>query len=286
MIIGISGKMQSGKSTVGKIIQYLTAGHHLEVSNGKVTYPRPTMEEIVEDILFPEPFEQGKDPWEIKMYAYAVKQIASILTGIHVNDFEKISVKNRTLGDEWGPNPITVRELLQKIGTDAMRNMVHPNVWINALFSTYRSSTADSFGMSTYDAGNGCYFTLKDHPIHESYKFPKWIITDVRFPNEVDAILERGGIVLRLERGVEFRYPELWKEFQKQDQWDEWDEFLISRGMLEKVYHPSEEALNTYPFNPLHIIDSNGTIGSLVEQVREILISNKILNEDKRTSTV
>ena len=30
--------------------------------------------------------------------------------------------------------------------------------------------------------------------------YPNWIITDVRFPNEADAIKGRGGIIIRVNR--------------------------------------------------------------------------------------
>jgi hypothetical protein len=64
---------------------------------------------------------------------------------------------------------MTVRDFLQKLGTDAMRNGLHTNVWVNAL-------------MADYD------------------KDSNWIITDTRFPNEAMAIKEKGGIIIRVDR--------------------------------------------------------------------------------------
>ena len=123
-IIGISGRMGSGKNTVGDIIEKLCL-----TNNG----PK---------------FEQ-------KSFAGKLKQIASLLTGIPVEDFEDQEFKKSYLGAEWGTvelNPLnsipvfeniefnhlmSVREFLQKLGTDAMRDNLHTNVWVNALFSDY-----------------------------------------------------------------------------------------------------------------------------------------------------
>ncbi len=121
-IIGISGRMGSGKNTVGDIIEKLCL-----TNNG----PK---------------FEQ-------KSFAGKLKQIASLLTGIPVEDFEDQEFKKSYLGAEWGTvelNPLnsipvfeniefnhlmSVREFLQKLGTDAMRDGLHKEVWVNALFS-------------------------------------------------------------------------------------------------------------------------------------------------------
>lgn len=66
---------------------------------------------------------------------------------------------------EWG---MTVGELLQRLGTDAIRNGLHQQAWVLACFAGIEP---DAYA----------------------------IVTDCRFPNEVDAIQARGGIVLRIE---------------------------------------------------------------------------------------
>jgi hypothetical protein len=116
--------MGSGKNTVGDIIEKICL-----TNEGPV-------------------FEQ-------KSFAGKLKQIASLLTGIPVEKFEDQEFKKSLLGDEWGivkPNPLnaipvfedvqfnhlmSVREFLQKLGTEAMRDGLHTNVWVNALFSDY-----------------------------------------------------------------------------------------------------------------------------------------------------
>ena len=131
-LIGISGKMGSGKDTVAQIIRELSA-----------------------------------QPYQIRRFAGKVKEIASLLTGIPVCEFEKPEFKKEKLSSRWGG--MTVRELLQKIGTDCIRDHLHPDAWVNALFAGYMS-----------------------------YEF--WIIPDTRFANEYLAIKDRGGIIIRVER--------------------------------------------------------------------------------------
>ncbi len=90
------------------------------------------------------------------------------------------------LGEEWWKNygdfyhQTTVRDFLQLLGTDAIRNGLHSNAWVNALMADYKPAKMDQY-----------------HPSN-------WIVTDVRFPNEAEAIKDRGGVIIRIDRpGVE-----------------------------------------------------------------------------------
>ena len=75
-------------------------------------------------------------------------------------------------------------------------------------------------------------------------KYPNWIIPDVRFPNEVEAIKERGGIVIRVNRST-----------TKSD---------------SNSNHESEIALDHYhDFDA--IINNDKTIGHLTHEVMDIL---------------
>ena len=90
----------------------------------------------------------------------------------------------------------------------------------------------------------------------QSYiKKPNWIITDVRFPNECEAIKQRGGIVIRVERkpfnragGMEGN-----KQFSEQ---------------IKEDTHPSETALDNYKFD--YVIENNSDIPSLIEKVKQL----------------
>lgn len=202
MIIGINGKIGAGKDTVGEIIQKLC------LTNTNQNY-------------------------EIKKFAGKLKQIASLLTGIAVEKFEDQEFKKTLLGDEWGTvkenvlnaipvfedvkfnHMMSVRELLQKLGTEAMRDGLHENVWVNALFSDVSSEN-------------------------------NIIITDMRFPNEMNAITNKGGITIR-----------------------------VTRPGIATETHPSEIALDDAEFD--YEIINDGTIEDLTKKVRKVLLKEKLI---------
>lgn len=227
MIIGLSGKIGSGKDTVGRMIQFLTRDEEF-----KKSWP------TYEDWINPEtgiPVHHPGNTWEIKKFAGKLKQICSLLTGIPVGDLEDINVKNSHLGPEWNyhseqmvgegstkfwngqytEHQYTVREMLQRIGTEAMRDRIHQNVWVNALFADYKPT-------------NSIQGVTRDQ------KFPNWLITDVRFPNEADAVKARGGILVRIDRpGKEDTgtHP----SETALDNYDKWDVRFINDGSLEDL---------------------------------------------------
>jgi hypothetical protein len=172
MIIGINGYAGSGKDTIGTIIQYLHC-----TNTGDIT-----LEELLADPKHHEWWMEDQSGWEIKKWAGKLKVIASILTGIPQEKFEDQEFKKTFLGPEWftwhpnsdRPEPMSVRDLLQKLGTDACRNGLHKNTWVNALMADYQP-------------------VALEQPSN-------WIITDTRFPNEALAIKDAGGIIIRVDR--------------------------------------------------------------------------------------
>lgn len=173
MIIGLSGKIGSGKDTLAMLLQALT------MPKGGHWYDNPT--EYV-DAYHGKPNQLGG--WKIKKYGEKLKQIASMLTGIPREKFEDQQFKSTELGSEWsipkdptllGDWPgaelrqITVREFLQKLGNDALRFKLNQAVWTNALFSEFTPEC-------------------------------NWIISDMRYPNEAECVKGRGGLVVRITR--------------------------------------------------------------------------------------
>ena len=147
----------------------------------------------------------------------------------------------------------TPRILLQQIGTDLFRNQLHPNTWVNATFANYKSIYQ---GIKTSKEKIGGDGLLKDFPkCEQSLIYPTWIITDVRFPNELEAIKKHNGITIRINRG------------------------LIERTgkMIQEPEHISETALDNAEFD--YIIENDCTIDNLIEKVREILIKENIIND-------
>ena len=180
-IIGISGKIGSGKDTVGNIIQLVTHKHNFS-------------DELILHFLTHKTEAIDLSQWAIKKFAGKLKEVASMLTGIPTYKFEDQEFKKQTLSAMWdypievAPGeihmaPMTVRELLQKLGTEAMRNGLHSNTWVNALMSEF----------IPYSSRGSQYEEM----------ISKWIITDTRFPNEAQAIKARDGVVIRINRGVD-----------------------------------------------------------------------------------
>lgn len=169
MIVGINGYSGSGKDTIGKLIQIITCkkipdGYDLEEL---IAFYHVQHEWWLEE-------ESG---WEIKKWAGKLKTIASMLTGIPVQKFEDQEFKKTDLGPEWN---MTVRDFLQKLGTEGLRTGLHENTWVNALMADYQPLGYD--------------------PLTEGEIYPNWIITDTRFPNEAQAIKDAGGIIIRVDR--------------------------------------------------------------------------------------
>jgi hypothetical protein len=316
-IIGISGKIGSGKDTVGKIIQALTCGS-FDYFRGNVKAGTISVEDLIE--------EKGVDivnliaphsDWKIKKFAYKLKQIVSLLIGIPIEDLEKQEVKDRVLGEEWiryayahgftkdhnGDTTMlttdcskeryeqevkvnwqtaykveyTVRLLLQRIGTEAMRNQIHTNIWVNALFADYKLD--NGIVVEPISEENKKKYPVGFAPNKQQYfrepAYPNWIITDMRFSNELQAVKDRGGVLIRLERFSDILRHRAGEEpiREKFDPLNE-QHLALYLGDLQRQ-HPSETALDNAEFD--YIIDNNGTIEELVEKVREILVKEKII---------
>lgn len=217
-LIGINGKIGSGKDTVGKIIQYLVnPSEHYDIH-----------EWINSSDL------NGRDfNWKIKKFAGKVKEIASLLTGFSIEMFESQEFKQRQMSEDWN---MTYRTFLQKLGTEAMRDGLHTNVWVNALFADYKEEFISK--------GIGGFHDPK--PSYKSIGFPNWIITDMRFPNEMEAVVKKNGITIR-----------------------------VNRPGISLLDHPSETSLDTAEFD--YTIVNDSTIEDLVIKVREILVKEKII---------
>lgn len=270
-LIGISGYIGSGKDTVGEMIQYIMWASIAHLLPGEKTAS-------FDKWLTYKPYSG----WEVKKFAAKLKQIASLLTGIPAEKFEDQEFKKTILPKEWDYSralprvdmfqenkywedvSMTVREFLQKLGTEGIREGVHTNAWVNALFADYKSFLGGSKEYLPYSNGyihkeNYSKYGFREEdfikektPDKFITRWPEWIITDTRFPNEAQAIKDRGGIVVRVNR------------------------HKVKPDSQEKVIlHPSETSLDIWKFD--HVINNDGTKEELLEKVREMLVKYNII---------
>lgn len=294
MIIGISGKIGSGKDTVGKIIQYLTSESSNENSNKYRSFN--TFIEKGGGSNLRNFDNHYVSIFEIKKFADKLKDMVCLLINCTREQLEDEEFKNTKLGKEWRiwymthyklsngdsegrigkiysseqklldyegseffqslkldgyqivSKVLTPRLLLQLLGTDCGRNIIHPNIWVNALMSNYKDVIQEK-------RGDELTWVTK----------PNWIITDMRFPNELQAVKDRGGISIRVNRSIPFNTPDGIR-------WLDYNEWMKN---TEREIHESETALDNAIFD--YTIDNNGSIEDLIEKVKEILIKEKIL---------
>lgn len=292
-IISLSGRIGSGKDTIGAMIQYLIWKD--KKSKGELTM-----------------FVEGKGwrafevtdyyvGWTRKKFAAKLKQIASILIGVPIQMWEDQEFKKQLMPDEWDvwliesdskyPHiwPINVyiewlargrpyirrklayREFLQLLGTNAIRDIIHPNTWVNALFVDYNE------GMRGDTIGE-----LLDDQNKEIASLPNWIITDTRFPNEAQAVKERGGIMVKVIRnGTIRRYTQgkIGDEIFIEEPFDSNNPqhvALLKAQEIKSGLHLSETALDDYKFD-YTIDNSGGSVDELIPKVEEMLKHFKIL---------
>ena len=158
MIIGISGKKQSGKNTVAKMLQYFLWCKHANV--------KPSYEDYLKyrDLRFYQVRVQ------IVSFADILKRIVSAMTNCNLDNFEDDSFKNSLIPDHINKifpdkeKKHTYRELLQYLGTDIFRNL-YKDIWVDSLL--YRVNKTPNLN---------------------------FIVSDVRFPNEAEAIVKKSPV--------------------------------------------------------------------------------------------
>lgn len=249
-IIGLAAQLQNGKDTVAKLIQYLVMRTH-------VPHTTWTLQMALDASEIPHGL------WKTRRFAGKLKEMSAILIGCKVSDFENDTFKNTPLGEEWkrwymvdesllgetengivtpffsnredvinhvktkgwhwleqqepSSEILTPRKILQLLGTEGGRDVIHPNIWVNATLGD---------------------LTDKDHVI----------ITDTRFPNEVEGIKKKGGITVK----------------------------IIRPSKVSTSSHPSETALNDYK-DWDYVIVNDGTLSDLELKVKDMLLKFNLL---------
>ena len=267
-LISISGRIGSEKDTIGLIIQYLTMPELYRKNNSFSSFQSDYNEE----------YNCTNPVFKIKKMAGKLKEIAAILTNTPIEYFEDQEFKKTVLGPEWryfdetgSSCEMTVRDFLQKLGTEAMRNGLHEDTWINAFWVDYHGKPVyymcdkcknedikliqipNRFKHlgdldDEYVCGN-CKGSESESDITKviSNKYSNWIITDCRFQNEFDSIKERGGLMIKVERSG-----------------------------IKTQSHASETGLD-HITDWDYVIQNDGSVENLIEKVKAILIKEKII---------
>jgi hypothetical protein len=152
--------------------------------------------------------------------------------------------KWREQQDEWWTKrlgkPITPRWVLQYWGTEVCRQGFHDDIWIASLENKMRK-TADNI-----------------------------VISDVRFPNEITAIHNAGGLVVRIKRGED---PEWYDAAVSTNRGPDGNStWSLSISKLERLgIHTSETAWVGGDID--HTVINNTTIDDMFGQIKN-LVSN------------
>lgn len=142
--------------------------------------------------------------------------------------------------DRLGIPNLTPRWILQYWGTNLCREKFHTDIWIASLENKLRKSKDNS------------------------------VITDVRFPNEIEAIHNAGGKVVRIQRGPT---PEWYRDAADVNAGKKCSNYAVAKERLEKLgIHPSETAWVGGDID--HIVNNDGTIDDLYSQLRNLVVGN------------
>lgn len=153
----------------------------------------------------------------------------------------KSSREWREQRDEWWSQrlgrEVTPRLMLQLWGTEVCRQGFHDDIWIASLENKMRKTTDDI------------------------------VISDVRFPNEIKAIHNAGGIVVRIKRGPE---PEWYDHAVNANAGPQQVGWAIGRERLKKLgIHASETSWVNGEID--HVVHNDTTIDDLFEQIKNLV---------------
>jgi len=200
-ILGFSGRKQSGKNTASNFLhgmEMLSIGLIPDFKfsgEGKLVVPTTVIDGQGNEKVEYGVFDLERDKTDSAFFDYMAGNVWPFIKAYSFADMLKLNVCVDVLGltydqcygtDEQkntpthinreqfpgvdGSGPMTAREVMQYVGTDFFRK-IYPNVWADSTIRRIKSE--------------GTAFA---------------VITDCRFPNEVDAIKKQGGKVIRLTR--------------------------------------------------------------------------------------
>lgn len=178
----------------------------------------------------------GMDGWRVKAFSETLREFLytlnpivnrliepdKIYNAVYVPPRRLQDVINQHGWDGYKKTPYNdeIRRLIQTLGTDCGRAILGESVWVNATMDSYDD-------MGKFDFSN--WKRIETH---------NWVIHDVRFPNEAQAIIDRGGKIIRINKP----------------------------GVGPVNDHESETALDNWPWDS--VIHNDGSIDDLHRKIR------------------
>lgn len=272
-LIGVSGSINSGKDVTGEMLQYINFADN------------PTYSGFLTDVYF-------IPNYEIKKCAEKLKEVVAIIIGCKRSDLEDEAFKNTELPEQWwvytreSDNKLTTqleydtltenqkgwltlvkitpRMMLQLLGTEGGRRVVHPNIWVNALFADWKP------------IGSPLVVRAKGLPV----TYPKWIITDVRFPeNEGVAVTKRDGLLIGIKRYFALKQPKYAHLVDKDNPYDIPSELEeLNPKLYKSLTHESEYAMGDHSWCDV-VIENNGTLEDLFNNVLNAVKKKEKIDE-------
>ena len=164
MIIALTGLSGSGKDEVAQMIFYsLSIGSKVKTYQEWLDY-----------------HEKQYAPYGlIRQFSRKLKEICALTLSVDTYKFESQEFKQTNVKDLGLDIDMTVREYLQKVGTECFRNNIDKDFWIK------------------------CF-------AKEMQRFIDWkdtiVITDLRFENEVEYVKSIGATIIKIDRNSCIRY--------------------------------------------------------------------------------
>lgn len=288
-LIGISGKIGSGKDTVGSFLQFLL--------DPKVDEDDKAIYSNYQYYFFTK-IMMGDSPIKILKFADKIKDMVCVLINCTREQLEDSEFKNTPIGPDWvsyrhiyrpkrlynTPEDaieaykdfrwhlgydypsieasdierveITPRFLMQSLGTDWGRTLINPNMWVNSTLSNLDENTT-------------------------------YIVTDVRFQNEMQGIADREGFNIRIklpkepfyEYNEEDKYHVLFDRKDKSGILSTYGAYVFSKEeavkhfkeLMNKDTHQSEIELDDIENHFDIVLVNDGTKEDLFQKVYEFV---------------
>ena len=192
----------------------------------------------------------GKDTvadYLVDSYGFGRESFANTLKDAVANVFgwDRILLEGRTKEarewreqvDTWWAERLSIPDLtprwvLQQWGTEVCRRGFHDDIWIASVENKLRKSTNDI------------------------------VISDCRFPNEINSIKSAGGKVVWVQRGIMPHWYEVAVQANRGSE-------AAQRFLLDAGIHASETAWVGTDFDM--ILNNNGTMTDLYDQIKNLV---------------